>query len=146
VINLDESVALTHNVVTEANLVNAIDLLAEPAGCAPGRCGGDVMGDVPLWVAQGGSTTPAVGAGNAASSASVASTGAAATAPDGNGCSCDRVKSAFLARLREGLERERPGVEQRLRERRDAEEAARTTLWDKMTDGVDEGSAFSFGF
>jgi hypothetical protein len=64
VINLEESVALTHNVVTEANLVNAIDLLAEPAGCAPGRCGGDVMGDVPLWVAQGGSTTPAVGAGN----------------------------------------------------------------------------------
>ena len=137
-INLEESVALTHNVVTEANLVNAIDLLAEPSRCPPGRCGGDVMGDVPLWVAQGGSTTPAVGA-----TSNVAVVSAAES--DG-GCACDRVKSALLARLRQGLESEMPGIEQRLRERRDADEAERKTLWDKMTEGGDEGGGFSFGF
>lgn len=63
----------------------------------------------------------------------------------GNGCSCDRIKSTFLARLRAGIERERPGIEQRLRERMDAEEAKKRTLWDKMTEGAEDGG-FSFGF
>eukprot|EP00041_Stephanoeca_diplocostata_P036646 m.1346670 g.1346670 ORF g.1346670 m.1346670 type:complete len:637 (-) comp24907_c0_seq3:2685-4595(-) len=57
VINLDESVAITHNVVTEHNLISAIDLLAEPVHCPQGSCRGDVMGDVPLWVAMGGETS-----------------------------------------------------------------------------------------
>ena len=140
VINLEESIALTHNVVTEVNLLAAMDLLAEPAGCAPGRCGGDVMGDVPLWVAMGGSTTADPRADGGAGTAGDAT-------PDG-GCACDRIKAAMLARLEEGVERERPGLLARLRREAAAAEPAadRATLWDEMSAGSGGGAGFSFGF
>lgn len=137
VINLDESIALTHNVVTEVNLANAMELLAEPARCAPGKCGGDVMGDVPLWVAMGGSSTVATeDDGNEGESAGDAA------APK---CTCDRIKATLLRRLRNGIELERPGLLTRLESEQAAAAAERSTLWDTMK-ATPETPQFSFGF
>lgn len=128
VINLDESIAITHNVITEYNLLSAIDLLREPARCAPGKCSGDVMGDVPLWVAMGGSSTVPN-----------------AEIPSGVGCACDRLKNTLLQRLQNGIERERPGLIAQLRSDQEAAAERASTLWDKLTT-TSSDAPFSFGF
>ena len=55
VINVEESIAITHNVVTEQNVLKSLEVLKIPSACDPSACQGDAMGDVPLWVAMGGS-------------------------------------------------------------------------------------------
>eukprot|EP00729_Bicosta_minor_P006423 gene6423-28622_t len=79
VFNIDETIAITHNVVTEKNLLHVLKLLHEPAMCSsPEACKGS-DGDVPLWVAMGGVVEANSAGASGEASAIVAAPHAAAT-------------------------------------------------------------------
>ena len=129
VVNLEPSIAITHNFVTQRNLLGALDTLAACEPCAPGRpCRGDVLADVPLWVALGGDKAPPAlpDAGDA-------------DAEDETGlCRCLRQRREMARAVEQAFEAQCPG---RIAELRAQAEAP--GLWDRLTESAE---TFSFGF
>lgn len=136
VLNLELCVALTHNVVTEHNLLPALDFLEQDASCGPGEgCRGAtkfcLSGDVPASVIYPfeqhvlAQTPPPT-------TSQVGAPGADEPAANGGGCSCARERRALLRDLRVGLERERPGLVASLVAERERRSAAATSVWSKV--------------
>ena len=162
VMNLELSVALTHNVVTTQNLLAAVDFLRQARqSCEPDEgCRGnekfDFSGDVPTSVIfpdaettpndraeQPASSTPAAAqdGGNAAAAT------ATATTSESEPCACSRAHSSLLADFEAGLARRRPNLLEGLLKQR----ADRASPWAKLglsKDNQPEAAprAFSFAF
>lgn len=132
VLNLEATVALTHNVVTERNLLKVTDFLEQSAPCETGKgCrGGD--GDVPTSVIY---PYPEKDEGTVQVVA-------------GEVCECMRRKQTLLQALKDGLDKERPGCLQALLDERKAKEEQGQSFWYKMHLPLDQAptTSFSFGF
>jgi beta-phosphoglucomutase-like phosphatase (HAD superfamily) len=110
VLNLDVSVALTHNVVTSRNLAHALDFLGDTASCAPGEgCRGNVKfnysGDVPTSVIY-----PYKDAVIEAAASAGAAESAGSPPPPGSPCDCSEKTRALHAAFVRELRAKRPGV------------------------------------
>jgi hypothetical protein len=139
VLNLEFSIALTHNVVTQRNLVPVLDFLAEGTSCDPGQgCRGDiainVSGDVPPSV-----IFPPFKKNKKANRAEA--------------CRCFSQRLKLLSDLEDGLARYHPGLVHRLKEERQRQRNAAKSSWADLnlfpapsSSPGDSAQTFSFGF
>lgn len=149
-LNLEPSIAITHNFVTDQNLLSVMSMLRAPsAGCdSPESCKGDKMGDVPLWVAMGGVVENVPRA-------------APTTPPDLTStqqcCRCADLRADLVNRLETEMELRFPGRIDRLKASQSRDRERKTDLWsglvksqpdDRHSQGGDNGgpTTFRFGF
>ena len=134
VLNLDFTVAITHNVVMKHNLLDAIDFLVDDSACEPGDgCQGavgiNISGDVPTSVIFPYKDRLAQKHGGKA-----------------DGCKCIQVKqdlrNAFIA----GLDRDFPGLVHGLREERKAKGLEKQSMWSKLGLVSEQANQESFSF
>ena len=180
VLNLELCVAITHNVVTSQNLLAAVEHLEAGATCPPGEgCRGGskvyLSGDVPASVIfpykeaveqaaldddacmvrlepEAGAAAGEGGSGDAAAAAAAGGEAGEWT------CECHAQSQRLLRDWKRALERERPGLLERLqqqaeREREDAKKVKTNVTWTALKEseggGAQGGGAaapFSFGF
>ena len=148
VLNLEMTVAITHNVVTSHNLLAVLDFLEQDAPCAPGEgCRGttkfNLSGDVPTSVIYpypslmhrplpAEQPEPQQDTGKSRSGAL--------------SCSCQLAQSKLLRDFRAGLEREHSGLVERLLKERAATRAKSASPFVRHAPPVHGGAVEQFSF
>jgi hypothetical protein len=137
VLNLDTCIAMTHNTVTERNLLPALDFLGNIVSCEAGEgCRGSVKfscsGDVPASVIFPFRDASTCDHSSPAAAAPAASQGAEDEEHETDLCECCRTQKLLLKDLLEGLERDKPGLVDQLREERDKNRKWKKADWKQL--------------